>query len=259
MLLYRCRGCNKNCASSDNMSLYQRKRIINNDVRMYSSLYTLNISALNAGNKKYWNNMSDRMMPHVQKRIINDGGIYRRSSVKNSTTSLKPSSLNPGGTGVDIKHNSYDRFLNKLKSRNIINSNKYNNVTNNMCECNTTKRIINNEFQSRIYDVRFKFNVGDRVYVVDRNVCNCDKNIIIEGIITSLDNMNNEVTLNLIENNQSINVKISDLLIYYPACTDKNNNIYDAILNDEVNINLFKNLPTLLCAVNNARVNINKI
>ncbi len=32
---------------------------------------------------------------------------------KRSITSLRPGAMSPGGSGVDIKHNSYDRYLNR--------------------------------------------------------------------------------------------------------------------------------------------------
>jgi hypothetical protein len=34
-------------------------------------------------------------------------------------TSLKPGALAPGGRGVDIKHNSYARYLNSKKAVNV--------------------------------------------------------------------------------------------------------------------------------------------
>ena len=46
--------------------------------------------------------------------------VYRNtSSLQGSRTSLKPGSLSAGGVGVDIKHNSYDRHLAKLKAKNL--------------------------------------------------------------------------------------------------------------------------------------------
>ena len=50
-----------------------------------------------------WNQTSDKIVPSVQRR----GG-----SVRNI-----PGGQTPGGVGCDIKHNSYDRYLNKLKRR----------------------------------------------------------------------------------------------------------------------------------------------
>jgi hypothetical protein len=59
--------------------------------------------------------MSDRDRPHEQKANASGSG-YRGSSTKHTITRLRPGALSPGGKGVDIKHNSYDRYLGKLKS-----------------------------------------------------------------------------------------------------------------------------------------------
>ena len=50
-----------------------------------------------------WNQTSDQLVASVQRR----GG-----SVRNI-----PGGQTPGGIGCDIKHNSYERYLNKLKRR----------------------------------------------------------------------------------------------------------------------------------------------
>ena len=46
-LLYRCRGCNNNLSANDPASQYQRQKIIQNTVRIQSSLFTMNLGALN--------------------------------------------------------------------------------------------------------------------------------------------------------------------------------------------------------------------
>ena len=136
-IIYRYRGCNNNLASSDPASQYQRQKIIQNTVRVPSSLYSMNLAALNAyqkpksvysvidvGGSNYivspgvnWNQMSDRKEPHLQQFATSSGSTYRGSSTKRSITSLRPGAMSPGGAGVDIKHNSYDRYLNRLKGR----------------------------------------------------------------------------------------------------------------------------------------------
>lgn len=105
-----CRGCNKNLASQDPVSQYLRQKIIQNTVRVSSSLYSMNMGALTvyqSPNKMRvnWNQMSDRRNAHYQKSAIS-----MRSSV-----SVRPGNLSPGGVGCDIKHNSYDRYLARLK------------------------------------------------------------------------------------------------------------------------------------------------
>ena len=44
------------------------------------------------------------------------------SSTYRTRLSLKPGALAPGGKGVDVKHNSYARYLAKTKGRNALRS-----------------------------------------------------------------------------------------------------------------------------------------
>ena len=114
---YRCSGCN-NLASH-----YQRLKIIQNTVRVQSSLYTMNLAALSGYHSPKldygvnWNQMSDQPTPSRQIVNTGSGSIYRSSSTKRTQTSLRPGALSPGGIGVYINHNSYDRYLNRLKGR----------------------------------------------------------------------------------------------------------------------------------------------
>jgi hypothetical protein len=97
-----------------------------NVVRVPSSLYTMNIAALNVvdvsnGDVDFtnWNQMSDRNLPSVQGAYH---GLYtpsRGSSTKSSLTRMRPGSCAPGGKGVDVKHNSYARYLARKKATNI--------------------------------------------------------------------------------------------------------------------------------------------
>jgi hypothetical protein len=62
-----------------------------------------------------WNQASDRRLPSGTKTesvIVPSRGNSTRSSV----TRLRPGSLKPGGEGVDIKHNSYSRYLARKKA-----------------------------------------------------------------------------------------------------------------------------------------------
>ena len=101
---------------------YQRLKLIHNTVRVPSSIYTMNLGALNvyqAPDKIYgvnWNQMSDRRNPHIQP-ANSSGGNPGGNSTKRSVTRLRPGALSPGGVGVDIKHNSYDRYLARLKGK----------------------------------------------------------------------------------------------------------------------------------------------
>jgi hypothetical protein len=64
-----------------------------------------------------WNQMSDRPVPSVQRVTIPTGYNSSLNRRHTSVTSSKPGSQTPGGVGCDIKHNSYDRYLNRLKGK----------------------------------------------------------------------------------------------------------------------------------------------
>jgi hypothetical protein len=103
--------CSNNC-SPEEASLVQTQKIIQNVVRVPSSLYTMNLASLTVyrpigANMIRWNQMSDRLVPSIQKSHV---------SLK-SSKSLRPGALTPGGIGCDIKHNSYDRYLAKVKGK----------------------------------------------------------------------------------------------------------------------------------------------
>tara|TARA_B100000424_G_C22495186_1_gene287303 strand:- start:87 stop:461 length:375 start_codon:yes stop_codon:yes gene_type:complete len=91
---------NNETSSFNNVNI-QRK--IQNQVSVQSSEYSMNLASLNinsnnlSNTKKPWNNQSDRELQHGKKSQIN-------SSI-------------PANYGVDIKHNSYDRYLGRKKSQ----------------------------------------------------------------------------------------------------------------------------------------------
>lgn len=58
-----------------------------------------------------WNQSSDRINKHSNLLIVPRGG----NSTKKTLLGIKPGSQSPGGLGVDIKHNSYSRYLNRKK------------------------------------------------------------------------------------------------------------------------------------------------
>jgi hypothetical protein len=135
-----CRGCNNNLAGNDPASQYQRQKIIQNTVRVSSSLYTMNLAGLTVYKKPLkvyqkveqagtiyfapprvnWNQMSDRPIPSIQTAQTSSGSIYRGSSTRHTIVRNRPGAMNPGGVGVDIKHNSYDRYLNRLKGKSVL-------------------------------------------------------------------------------------------------------------------------------------------
>ena len=130
---YRFRGCTRNLTSNNPGTQYQIQKIIQKTVRVQSSLYTMNLGALNVYQKPdttfetmtvngvnlilapgvNWNQMSDRKNPHIQPNPI----FSRASSTHHTITRCRPGAGSPGGVGVDIKHNSYDRYLARLKGK----------------------------------------------------------------------------------------------------------------------------------------------
>ena len=82
-----------------------------NTVRVPASEYVMNKQSLTVYDGKSWNNQSDRNKYSVTKRNVPSQG----NSTKYSLTRMRPGSCSAPGKGVDIKHNSYDRYLAKLK------------------------------------------------------------------------------------------------------------------------------------------------
>lgn len=108
--------------SKDPAFQYQIQKNIQKTIGVSSSLYDDNISALNIFqypkrfDKQNWNQMSDRAIIHYQTNSKNSqGSFYHPSSLRHTQTRLRPGALTPGGYGVDIKHNSYYRYLGRLK------------------------------------------------------------------------------------------------------------------------------------------------
>ena len=62
-----------------------------------------------------WNQMSDRAVPHV-------GTAYnpsRGNSTRGTLVRHRPGAGGSAGVGVDVKHGSYARYLNRLKSKSL--------------------------------------------------------------------------------------------------------------------------------------------
>jgi len=137
-----CKGCSrKRCVFGNNCNApqyqYQTQKIIQHTVRMYASLYAMNLASLSAYKKpldKYqvveqagssyytppgvcWNQMSDRPVPSNQQAYVPTSFNSSLNNRHHSVTSSRPGCQSPGGIGVDIKHNSYDRYLNRIKGK----------------------------------------------------------------------------------------------------------------------------------------------
>jgi hypothetical protein len=118
----KCVGCV--CASKSCSPLVSSRQILEAETRrMYgvsripASEFSMNLAAFNVytGSRdstgRTWNQSSDRAIRHSQPHPVPSHG----SSTRGSVTRLRPGALKPGGTGVDIKHNSYARYLNRIK------------------------------------------------------------------------------------------------------------------------------------------------
>jgi hypothetical protein len=130
-------GC-RACGTAPSYSIYNGSQFSNqnnaytikqieNTVRVPSSEYTMNKSALNVYiapeinpfNSLYgvnWNQMSDRAVPSVLKTNVPSHG----NSTRTSLTRMRPGSTSAAGKGVDIKHGSYDRYLARLKGKSVL-------------------------------------------------------------------------------------------------------------------------------------------
>lgn len=115
---YRCSACTARMTSLKTSC--QTQKIIQNTVRVPSSLYTMNVASVASYKvpqnifRVNWNQMSDKSVPSVQTTYVPGRG---GSSTRSTLTGTRPGSQSPGGTGCDIKHNSYDRYLNNLKAK----------------------------------------------------------------------------------------------------------------------------------------------
>ena len=262
-----CRSFNQNLNGNDPATQYQRQKIIQNTVRVKSSLYTMNLAALSVYQRPSltygvadnsgatyvvppgvnWNQMSDRKEPHVQRVVSGSGSGYGASSTKRTITRLRPGALSPGGSGVDIKHNSYDRYLNRLKGKGPVRRGvipptfgvpyipfnraapvyggktiKTSIVSN--CDCpitdNDKKDAIlyeNSDIQNRIFNVTYTFSVGDFVWAKKYSEATSLEKATIIAITDGL------YTLQFADGTEIVVIKC-ELLIYYDCgdCVNPN-------------------------------------
>jgi hypothetical protein len=265
------RNFNKNLAGNDLASQYQRQKIIQNTVRVYSSLYTMNLAGLSgyqkplnvpqlveqAGTsyivpaKTYWNQMSDRARPSNQVTKVASGATYHSSSTRHTITRNRPGAMSPGGIGVDIKHNSYDRYLNKIKGKAPLRRGAINPSTIsspfyggkfvkttiiNKCDCpeedNQDKLIygsINSVLQDTILSVRYTFNIGDFVWAKKYET---DTNLYKGEIVDIMD----ELYVVKFEDNIISNIPYCELTVYFKCdCTPSLSFVEQLLLNNPNN------------------------
>jgi len=112
-----CKGCTLRNSHTNPVANYQNQQRIWNTVRINCAQYIMNKGALSAVDSDVqWNQQSDRRLPHVQIVTVPSRG----NSTKRTITRARPGASTPGGIGCDIKFNSYDRYLNKLKGKSIL-------------------------------------------------------------------------------------------------------------------------------------------
>ena len=114
----------RSCSGGFNDATSTQKKIWN-QVRVPASLFSMNLGALNMASERLtkatnanplnWNQSSDSFVASQQTASHPTHG----NSLKSTLTSLRPGAGAPAGKGVDIKHNSYARYLGRKKAINI--------------------------------------------------------------------------------------------------------------------------------------------
>ena len=258
---YRYRSCNPNFPNRTQTNVggftpaeqYQKLKLIQNSVRVYGSLYVDNLGALTAYKQPIndpskglyavcWNQMSDRPVPSVQRATIPTGYATSMNRRHTSVTSSRPGCQTPGGVGCDIKHNSYDRYLNRLKGKGPMRRGvvppgfgkpiPFNpaspiyggkimktNIVDAGCDCPISNneeqdiQIYNNPFWQPYPSNNLSFQVGDYVYAIKTGTDYYSKAIVTQKIGTD----NYEIQFS--DNSTQI-ANISELKIYFPCnCT----------------------------------------
>lgn len=131
-----------------------------------------------------WNQMSDRSRPAHQIVKTGSGSTYGSSSLRGTKVRNRPGAMSPGGLGVDIKHNSYERYLNRIKGKGLLRKGnvqindgqkmtggkdvKFSIVNNCNCNENLKQNIYSNnlsEFNDVMYDINYTFYENQAVLV----------------------------------------------------------------------------------------------
>ena len=276
--IYRVRTCDANLNGNTPADQYQKQKLIQNTVRVYASLYTANLGPLSAYRKPTnatygvcWNQMSDRPVPSVQPVSVPTG---YRNSLNNrhySVTSSKPGSQTPGGAGCDIKHNSYDRYLNRLKGKGPLRRGvipptfgvpipfnpafpvyggktvKTNIVSTCDCPIGSSKEqnnlLYDNPYWQPYPNANCSFNVGDYVYAIETGTTYYTRAIVI--------NVENSVYTIQFDNGQIQVTQIQNLLRYFP-CNCNSSQLISVP-------NGFLNTTSAPCSLNNCEYTVDQI
>jgi len=110
----QCVSCGNNLTRDTNGEARQRR--IQNTVRIPNSQYLDNLTSLTVrGSEK---NTPLSTFSYVNQSQASDRNILSNQN-KIANPKLRPGKLGPGGVGVDVKHNSFDRILARKKAQNI--------------------------------------------------------------------------------------------------------------------------------------------
>jgi hypothetical protein len=258
---YRWRNCDTNLTSNTPANQYQILKLIQKTVRVPASLYVSNLGPLNAYKKPIsdpdagfhgvcWNQMSDRPVPSVQRATIPTGFANSLNSRHHSVTSSRPGCQTPGGAGCDIKHNSYDRYLNRLKGKGPLRrgyippnfgvpipfnpafpiyggkTTKTNLV--NGCNCPIESKQLDLQQNIRIYKNPLyqadptgtrSFVIGDYVYAIEPGTDYYSKAIVIA--------VNGDMYTIQFADGSTDEQNINQLLVYFPCdCFSENGDLY---------------------------------
>ena len=144
----QCTGCvcgSDGCSPRVNSPkiLRAENRRIYNVSRIPSSEFAMNLASFNVYrgsrvNGQTWNQSSDRAVEHRTLNPIPSHG----NSTKSSITRARPGAIRAGGKGVDIKHNSYARYLNRIKGKAMVQGPYMGNFV-------SSRAVINNKVQKQ--------------------------------------------------------------------------------------------------------------
>lgn len=256
---------------------YITQKKIQNTVWVPASLYLSDLGALNAfqlPNNRFkvnWNQMSDRRRAHVQPgSSYSQGSFYHGSSTRHTQTRPRPGACTPGGAGVDIKHNSYQRYLNRIKGGKLarpgpvlptygIKPVEFNpafpiyggkvtkpaittscgpcicpNTKINGIKCNNGKQRQIMYRHPPITDIlrpsTYKFQVGDKVYAKQDRY-----ELYSEGIVISVMDNTSPTTYNveLTDGQIYTNLVVGEVLPWFPCdnCFSENDIVFDLVKN----------------------------
>ena len=122
--------CTLNCASSDSKESFKAKyKKIQKTVGVSSSEYAMNKASLMVFKNKRSstdtvNSASDKLQTAVSKNTPRHANSLMRTKF-----SLRPGAMNPRGKGVDVKHNSYARYLARKKGQRALRAEQQTNNT----------------------------------------------------------------------------------------------------------------------------------